>query len=200
LPLDTIFSPAIWVYDESYHPYLKRDVARAKQLLAQAGQPNGFAFTLVTRNDNPSYQQTAELIKDQLKEAGIDVTIQLLQNPALIAALKAGEHQIAYYVTPAIGPDPDSWVYPYFSTQGALNSYTHYNNPDVDSLLERARRTLDPAARKPLYQQAQRLVLTDAAVCVVADTTIAALSRANVHNVPLGPTPAVGASQVWKSS
>jgi len=199
LPLDTIFSPAIWTYDADYHPYLRRDVAKAKQLLAQAGQSKGFAFTLVTRNDNPSYQQTAELIKDQLKEAGIDVTIQLLQNPALIAALKAGEHQVAYYVTPGIGPDPDSWVYPCFSRKGAFNSYTRYNNPDMDGLLEQARTTLDPAGRKPLYQQAQRLVMTDAAVCVVADTTIAALSRANVHNVPLGPTPAVGATQVWKS-
>jgi len=198
LPLDAIFTPAIWTYDADYHPYLKRDVARAKQLLAQAGRPNGFAFTLLTRNDAPNYQQGAELIKDQLKDAGIDVTIQLLENPALNAALRAGEHQVGLSAY-APGLDPDSWVYPYFSTRGALNSYTHYNNPDVDRLLELGRATLDPAARKPLYQQVQKLIVDDAAFCVLFNNTVAALSRANVHNVPLGPTPAVGASQVWRS-
>jgi len=59
LPLDVIFSPAIWTYDTGYHPYLKRDVARAKQLLAQAGKPSGLAFTLLTRNDIPTWQQGA---------------------------------------------------------------------------------------------------------------------------------------------
>jgi len=198
LPLDVIFSPAIWAFDDAYHPYLKRDVARAKQLLAQAGKPNGFAFSLLARNNPPFYQQGAELIKDQLRDAGIDVTIQLLEAPALQAALRAGEHQLGYQAT-GQGLDPDTWAYPYFSSKGAQNSFTHYDNPAVDRLLEEARTTIDPAMRKPLYQQAQKLIMDDAAFCVLFDPRSAALSRANVHNVPLGPTPAVGASQVWKS-
>jgi len=200
LPLDVIFNPAIWTYDAAYHPYLKRDVAKAKQLLAQAGRPNGFAFTLLVRNDPPDFQQTAELIKDQLKDVGIDMTIQPLDPSAEDAAMNAGEHQVGAVGTPGNGLDPSSWVSSRFSTKGALNSNTHYNNPDVDRLLEQARTTLDPAARKPLYQQAQKLIMDDAAVCVVVSQPVAALSRANVHNVPLGPTPAVGASQVWKTS
>jgi len=144
LPLDVIFSPAIWAFDDAYHPYLKRDVARAKQLLAQAGKPNGFAFSLLARNNPPFYQQGAELIKDQLRDAGIDVTIQLLEAPALQAALRAGEHQLGYQAT-GQGLDPDTWAYPYFSSKGAQNSFTHYDNPAVDRLLEEARTTLDPA-------------------------------------------------------
>ena len=196
LPLDVIFNPTSWAYDAAYHPYLKRVVAKAKQLLAQAGKPNGFAFTLMAQG---VVQQTAELIKDQLKEAGIEMTIQLLDGAALAAAIKAGEHLVRV-LTPFPGPDPDSLVYPFFSSKGAQNSFTHYNNTDVDRLLEQARTTLDPAARKPLYQQAQKLIMGDAAVCVLGSTVVGALSRANVHNVPLGPTPAMGASQVWKSS
>jgi len=199
LMTDVIFTPAVWAYDDAYHPYLKRDLARAKQLLAQAGHPNGFAFELLTRGDNTGFQQAAELIKDQLQEAGIDVTIRLVANTAFTAARRAGEHQVAYGGTNP-GLDPDGWVYPYFSSKGALNSDTHYSNPEVDSLLERARTTLDPAVRKTLYQQVQRLIMDDAAVCPVSDNSTPALSRANVHNVPLGPTAAVGASQVWKSS
>jgi len=199
LTLDVLFSPAVWAFDDGYHPYLKRDLARAKQLLAQAGKPNGFALSLLTRSNNPIYQQGAELIKDQLREAGIDVTIQLLETPASVAAMKAGEHQVAY-IPGDRSPDPDGLVYPFFSTKGAVNAYTHYSNPEVDALLEKGRTTLDPAARKSIYQQAQRLIVDDdAAVCVVLADQLTALSRANVHNVPLGPTPAVGASQVWKT-
>jgi len=198
LPLDAVFGAAVWTYDAAYHPYLKRDVAKAKQLLAQAGRPNGFSLTLLTANGTPVQQQVPELIKDQLKEIGVDVTIRLLESSALGAALRAGEHQVGYAGWPA-GLDPDSWVYPVFSSKGAFNAWTHYNNPEVDSLVEQARTTLDAAARKPLYQQAQKLIVDDAAVCAVLNPTVAALSRANVHNVPLGPTPAVGASQVWKS-
>jgi len=197
-PIDAIFNPAIWTYNAAYHPYLKRDVVRAKQLMAQAGRPNGFPLPLVTYNDNPQFQQEAELIKDQLTEVGIDVTIQLMDRPALTATLRAGEHQVALGTITG-GLDPDSWVYPWFSSKGAQNSYTRYNNPDVDRLLELGRTTLDLAARKPLYQQVQKLIVDDAAFCVLLNNTVAALSRANVHNVPLGPTPAVGASQVWKS-
>jgi len=198
LPLDAIFSPAIWAYDDGYHPYLKRDVARAKQLLAQAGRPDGLAVELVTRTGAPAFQQTVELIKDQLKGIGVDVTLRLLESPAVLAALKAGQHQIGYQPING-GPDPDDWAYPYFCSNGALDAYTHYSNPDVDRLLEQARTTLDAAVRKTLYQQAQKLIVSDAAVCVVCDSTRCALSRASVHNVPLGPTPAVGASQVWKT-
>jgi peptide/nickel transport system substrate-binding protein len=195
---DVIFTPAVWVYEDAYHPYLKRDVARAKQLLAQAGHPSGLDFELLTRSDSPAWQQAAELMKDQLGEAGMTVTIRLAENTAVNAALKAGQHQVAYQGSNP-GLDPDGWVYPYFSSKGALNSDTRYANAEVDSLLERARTTLDTATRKTLYQQAQRLILDDAAVCPVFDNNTPALSRANVHNVPLGPTPAVGASQVWKS-
>lgn len=113
--------------------------------------------------------------------------------------MQAGEHQLGYQGSSAGGLDPDSWVYPYFSSKGSLNAWTQYHNPDVHRLLDQARTTLEPAARKPLYQQAQRLIMDDAAVSMLFFPQVAALSRANVHNVPLGPTPAVGASQVWKS-
>jgi len=196
-PTDVIFTAAIWTYDDAYHPYPERDLAKAKQFLAQAGRPNGFACTLVMR-DIPVFQQTAELIKDQLREIGVDVTIQGMDQAALLAAARAGEHQI-FYGVPNPGLDPDSWSYVYFSTKGASNAFTRYDNPNVDRLLEQARTTLDAATRKPLYQQAQRMIMDDAAVCAICTQTAGATSRANVHNVPLGPTPAEGASLVWKS-
>lgn len=198
LPLDVIFTPATWASDVGYHPYLRRDLGRARQLLAQAGKPNGFACTLLFTSGAPINQQGAELIKDQLNEIGIDAALQQLELAKELDAFRAGAHQIARYQWLG-GPDPDSWVYPQFSSKGGLNAFTHYRNPAVDRLLEQARATLELSARKPLYQQAEKLIMADAPICVLYAPTAAAISTSRVHDVPLGPTPA-GASQVWKTA
>jgi len=122
-----------------------------------------------------------------------------LDQPKVLDSLNRGEHQAASNGRTA-GLDPSTWVNPFFSSTGAVNSWTHYNNPEVDKLLEQGRATLDPAARKPIYQQAQRLIVDDAAICVLFSAASVALSTRRVHNVPLGPTNYEGASQVWKSS
>ena len=197
---DVIFNPSIWAYEPGYHPYLKRDVAKAKQLLAQAGKPNGFSFSFLIATGSPAGQQWAELLKDQVKDAGIEMTITDLDFPKQITAVTAGDYQAS---TIGWGPgyDPDSFVYSHFSTKGPLNARTHYNNPQVDSLIDQARTTLDANARKPLYQQIQRIVIGDDAVfCILYNTTSADVSLKKVQNYPLGPTAAVGLSQVWKTA
>lgn len=199
LPTDVLFSPAIWTYDPSYHPYLKRDVAKAKQLLAQAGKPNGFAFNFLIASGSPAGQQWAVLLKDQLKEAGIDVTIQQLDFPKQITAVTADQYDVA---TIGWGPgyDPDSFVYSHFSTKGPLNKRTHYSNPQVDMLIDQGRTTLDPAQRKPIYQQIQKLVIGDGVFGIIYNSKVIDLTSKKVQNFPLGPAPAVGVSQVWKTA
>jgi peptide/nickel transport system substrate-binding protein len=199
LPLDVIFAPSIWTYDPSYHPYLQRDVAKAKQLLAQAGKSSGVSFTYTTSTGSPTGQQTAELIKDQLSEAGIQMTIAQVEFAKLIEAATNGDYQAANIGWSA-GYDPDGWVYNHFSTKGSLNARTHYSNPQVDQLLEQARTTLDNNQRKPLYQQAQKLIVGDAVFCWFLDSNNENVSLKKVQNYPIGPTPAVGVSQVWKTA
>ncbi|MGI8552261.1 MAG: ABC transporter substrate-binding protein, partial [Dehalococcoidia bacterium] len=199
LPLDTVFAQSIWTYDPDYHPYLKRDVAKAKQRLAQAGKPNGFAFTYMTSSGSPTGQQQAELIKDQLKEVGIEMTIQQIEFAKLLDAFRAGDHQ-AGSVGWNAGYDPDGWVYKHFSTKGSQIIWNHYSNPDVDRLLEQARTTLDNSKRKPLYQQAQKLFIGDAVFCVLTNGNTINLTTKKVQNYPIGPTPVVGLSEVWKTA
>lgn len=135
-----------------------------------------------------------------MKEAGIDMTIQALEFPKQITAVTAGDYQAS---TIGWGPnyDPDNFVYSHFHTKGPLNARTHYNNPQVDALIDQARTTLDADKRKPLYQQIQRTVIGDDAVfCILYNTTSADVSLKKVQNYPLGPVATVGLSQVWKTA
>ncbi len=96
----------IWAADPDYHPYLKRDVGKAKQLLAQAGKAGGFSFTLMISTGDPNLQHTAELIKDQLKEAGIDMSIQAIEFAKLIIR----EANVALSPGVGFGPGGDGYV------------------------------------------------------------------------------------------
>jgi peptide/nickel transport system substrate-binding protein len=199
IPSDALFAQSIWAYDPSYHPYTPRDVNKAKQLLAQAGKPNGFAFTYMTSAGSPTGQQQAELIKDQLAEAGMQMTIQQIEFAKLLQAFSAGDHQ-AGSVGWSAGYDPDGWVYKHFSTKGSQNIWNHYSNPQLDTLLDQGRTTLDEAQRKPIYQQAQKIFLGDAVFCIVTNSTTINLTSKKVQNYPIGPTPAVGVAEVWKTA
>lgn len=199
IPLDVIFAPSIWTSEPDYHPYLRRDLGRARQLLAQAGRPNGFGFTYLSAAGDPNQRTLAELLKDQLADAGIEMMIQERDFAALTRALSSGAYEAGFLGWTATY-DPDDWVYSLFSTKGSLVARSHYSNATVDLLLDQARTTLDPGRRKPLYQQAQHLIADDAVVCVLCDKSTADLSRRAVRNLSIGPTSAVGLSQVWKES
>lgn len=192
-PLDVIFGESSWAYDRDYHPYLTRDVAKAKQLLAQAGRPNGFAFTLL----NSAPQQLSELIQDQLREAGIGVSIQQLEFPALQTAQRKGEQQAALSGWGG-DVDPSAQVNPHFSSVGFQNFQSRYHSPDLDPILLRAQTTLDMAERKPLYQQAQRLIMSDAPYCMLFSNLSTTLSSRKVHDYPLRIGDTVSLGQVWK--
>jgi peptide/nickel transport system substrate-binding protein len=198
VPQDVIFGPTVWAADPDYHPYLKPDVARAKQLLAQGGAPNGFSFTLMLATGSPVTQQAAELIKDQLSSVGIQMTIQAVEFATLTQALTAGQHQAGFLGWSA-SYEPDDWVYNHFSTKGSLNVRSHYSNADVDRLLDQARTTLETKQRAVLYQQAQHQIIDDAVFCVLNLTKSWSLSTNKVNNYPIGPTtPVVGVPQTWK--
>src|SRR4030081_1809760 len=73
VPANGPISPSNWAYDDTIKP-LGRDLAKAKALLAQGGQPNGFSFTFEIIN-TPFGVQEAEVVKAQLAEAGITCNV-----------------------------------------------------------------------------------------------------------------------------
>jgi peptide/nickel transport system substrate-binding protein/oligopeptide transport system substrate-binding protein len=58
-------------------------------------------------------------------------------------------------------PDPDNFLFTLFHSQSA-NNYANYKNPEVDRLLEQARREIDYLKRLQLYRQIEALIMADA--------------------------------------
>ncbi|HEY8393939.1 MAG TPA: ABC transporter substrate-binding protein [Thermaerobacter sp.] len=137
----------------------ERNLDEVRRLLAKAGHPDGFRFTLKTAA-SPVTQQVAQALKNMLAEAGIEMEIQQVEFGSLLDDTDNGNYEAA-----ALGwsgrPDPDGNIYPWLYTGGSQND-SRYSNPDVDRLLDRARQVLDMNQRVELYRQALEIVHRDA--------------------------------------
>jgi peptide/nickel transport system substrate-binding protein len=145
------------MYYNSKLPVQKRDVAKARQLLRDAGQPN-LAFTLIVPPERDR-QEAALILQAMLAEAGINMTIQSQENVTMLQAGRRGDFE-AYFTFWSGRPDPDGNVFSHYSCNGAQND-GKWCNADFDALVTKARHVADPAERKKLYDQATEILLKE---------------------------------------
>jgi len=156
IPGNQWVSPSNAYYNARF-PVRKRDVARARQLLREAGQPN-LTFTLIVPPERDR-QEAAQIIQAMLAEAGITMTLQTQENVTMLTNGRKGDFE-AYFTFWSGRPDPDGNVFTHNTCKGAQND-SHYCNADVDALLTKARQVPDPAERKKLYDQATEILVRD---------------------------------------
>ena len=156
IPGNQWVSPGSTYYNARF-PVARRDVARARQLLKDAGQPN-LTFTLIVPPERDR-QEAAQIIQAMLAEAGITMNIQTQENVTMLTNGRKGDFE-AYFTFWSGRPDPDGNVFTQSTCKGAQND-SHYCNADVDALLTKARQVADPAQRKKLYDQATEIMVRD---------------------------------------
>ncbi len=136
-------------------PIPKRDVAKAKALLAAAGVPHP-SFTLLTPTTSDA-QRLALVVQAMTREAGFDVKIQAAEFATSINMADKGDFE-AYVLAWSGRADPDGNLYSFMGCKQPLN-YAGYCDAETDKLLVQSRTLLDPAARKKVYQQIAARVL-----------------------------------------
>ncbi|MBI3714789.1 MAG: ABC transporter substrate-binding protein [Betaproteobacteria bacterium] len=130
-------------------PLPKRDVARARELLKEAGVPNP-SFTLMTPTTSDG-QKVAQVVQAMVKEAGFDMKIQSTEFATSINMADKGQFE-AYLLNWSGRADPDGNLFSFYGCKQPLN-YTGYCKPEVDALLDKSRATLDVAQRKKIFEQ-----------------------------------------------
>ncbi len=137
-------------------PERNLELARAK--LREGGQPNGFALTLKVP-PNRVQQQLAQVLQSMAGEAGIRVSVEIVEFGALLSQMDKAQYDGAL-VGWSGRPDPDGNVYNIFNTGGGFN-YSQYNNARLDSLLEAARILSAPDLRRRAYADAMAILNED---------------------------------------
>jgi peptide/nickel transport system substrate-binding protein len=136
------------------------DPARAKELLTQAGYPNGFSTSLWIYSD--AWKTVAEMMQAVLAQAGITVTIEQYQIGAFFDLLDAGEHMMLLGSQTA-DPYAVSSLNMYYNSEffGSSGNFGFYTNPQAMTLIRQALAAADPEEEIRLSRQVQETVSKD---------------------------------------
>jgi peptide/nickel transport system substrate-binding protein len=136
-----------------------RDLAGARALLKESGHADGIDVTMLVGEAGP----VAELIQSNLAEAGIRLHLLRLAPAALDTARATGDFDIIYDGWILDFPDPFIFLNLAFSSpkSGGVGNFSHYENAQVEGLLQAAMISADSGRRTSLYRQAQSLIMAD---------------------------------------
>src|SRR3989454_591222 len=135
--------------------------AEAKRLLAEAGYPNGFKVVLKNRNVRLPYQDFAVYVIQEWRKIGVEAEHRPLETAAWFSDRRdTGHFELIIAPTVESSDDPDVFLRRY--TTGDPQNWGRYSNPALDDLFSRQARALDPAERKRLVIELQKIVLENA--------------------------------------
>lgn len=169
--------------------YAARDVEKAKSLLAEAGIEEGSLKLKLTVGSDWQYQvDAAQMIKQQLEEAGIHCEISALESGVYFDGLNSGDFDLTVCGWSGF-VDADEYLHDLFITDGAYNQQ-NYSNPKVDELLEKGRVTIDEEERKEIYKEVQKLIAEDAPMAFLYMNSFTVAMRDNIKGYTVHPTAA----------
>lgn len=160
------------------YPY---DPDKARELLAQAGYPDGFEFTINALSGWGD--KAAEALQADLKAVGITANIELLEDTVSFANIAALTYQTDVMGTNDTYLDADM-LYDRYHT-GAGNNQVGYSNPEVDALLEEARAEQDADKRIALYDKIVATLKDDACIIPCYFETYLAASTSKLQGFQL---------------
>ena len=187
----------LWGYDKSVPDY-SYSPEKAKALVKASGLPVPIKLNVMYlpawRPYNPSGQKVAEIMQSQLKAVGFDVSIQTFDMGTYWDNVDAGKFDVAMTGWTGEG-DPDDFLYSLF-TDGYLNSSRWKNKPYVD-LVTRAKMVAGIPARSKLYFQAERILMDEAPILMLARGVEFRPMSAKVHGFVTYPTGLMRFGSVW---
>jgi peptide/nickel transport system substrate-binding protein len=184
--------PILWGYPEDLQPY-PYDPEKAKELLAEAGYPDGFDYKMLCyenpRGYNPVGIKMAVAVQEYLAEVGINLELETLEWGAFLDARRQADNiDMGMAGWSGDNGDPDNFLWEMFSTDNIpVGNTAHYSNPELDEILREARTIPDQAERAELYKQAARIIHDDAPWLFINHTLHVRATRANVEGFALNP-------------
>lgn len=172
------------------------DVAKAKELLAQAGYPDGFDMTISVPNNYQPHMDTAEVVAEQLREAGINVTIQPVEWSTWLDTIYNGrQFQATVVGVDAANMTARAMLERFTSDYG--KNFINYNNPAYDTLFQQAINATDEATQTDLYKQMETMLADTAANVYIQDLCDLVAMRQDLGGLKFYPIYVLDLSTVY---
>ncbi|MDK1489982.1 ABC transporter substrate-binding protein [Sinorhizobium sp. 7-81] len=186
------------------NPY-KLDVAKAKELLAKAGYPDGFSVTMDVRNTQP-VTGVAESFQQTLGQAGVKLEIIPGDGKQTLTKYRARNHDmyIGQWGMDYFDPNSNAETFtsnPDNSDEGKNKTLAWRNAWDVPELTKKTKEALlerDSAKRAETYKELQKTVLAESPFVIIFQQTEVAGLRGNLKGLKLGPS--FDTNYVWNVS
>ena len=165
--------PTLWSYNDAVKDY-PYDPAKAKQMLVQAGYPNGFDVDLwylpVTRPYNPDGKRMAEMIQADWEKVGVHAKLVTYEWAEYRKRSKTGEQTVMMFGWSGDNGDPDNFFVPLLGCEAVKGggNVSRWCNKQYEDLVVRAAQTPKQADRAKLYEQAQIIVKEEAPWITIA--------------------------------
>lgn len=171
-------------------------VEKAKELLAQAGYPDGFDMTISVPNNYQPHMDTAEVVAEQLREAGIRVTIQPVEWSTWLDTIYNGrQFQATVVGVDAANMTARAMLERFTSDYG--KNFINYNNPAYDALFQQAINAQDEATQTDLYKQMEAMLADTAANVYIQDLCDLVAMRQDLGGLKFYPIYVLDLSTVY---
>ncbi|WP_342362515.1 ABC transporter substrate-binding protein [Terrarubrum flagellatum] len=173
---NALIPPSLWSHDDALKPR-PYDPAKAKQLLAEAGYPQGFKTVLwaipVVRAYMPNGRRTAELVQADWAKIGVEATIQTYEWGEYLKRGRAGEHEVGMFGYTWDYPDPSQILLSGWTCAGVQTgaNRARWCNKEFSDLLTKANTISDQAERTKLFIRMQEIFSDDVGGLLFANAT-----------------------------
>ncbi|MGQ9845731.1 MAG: ABC transporter substrate-binding protein, partial [Caldisericia bacterium] len=187
--------PSLWSYNDEITDY-EYNPEKAKELLKEAGYPNGFETNLwampVARPYMFDPQKIAEAIQSDLANVGIKAKLVTYDWGTYLDKTEGGEHAMCLLGWTMDYPDPDNILYvlldPDAATVGSAGNVAFYRNNKIHELNMLARTNFDIKEREKYYKEMQKIIHEDIPWVPLAHSQQMVVFRKNVKGFSLYPS------------
>lgn len=168
-PIGSNCFPAFTKYfDDSLTDYYTVDTDKAKELLTEAGYPDGFDMTITVPSNYQPHVDTAEVIAEQLKEIGINATLEKVEWSTWLDDTYGNRNFQSTVIGLTADPLTARALLERFSSD-ADNNFINYSNADYDDLFQKAITTYDDAEQTEVYKEMEKNLTENAASVYIQD-------------------------------
>lgn len=181
--------PALWgAMPPEQNPFFKRDVARSKQLLQEAGVATPLKLTLRSIVGYAALNAAAQVIVENLKDVGITAEVQQVDLGIWIDDFT--QRKFKDFTMNSWGGfiDPDILYYNHLHKPPEGKDFRRWNNQEISTLLDKGRTTLDKGEREKIYLQVQQMIAEQAPWIPLYSADIIAAQNKKVQNFKQHPS------------
>lgn len=155
-------------YMEELNDTYQQNFDKAKELLTEAGYPDGFSFTITVPSNYQPHIDTAQVLVEQFANIGVTANIQLVEWDSWLSDVYTDRN----FESTVVGVDASSLTGAALLqrfTSTASNNFINYNNADYDKAFANALASTDDAEKTKYYKECETILATDAANVYIQD-------------------------------